>query len=129
MRSAGDLREACKVPIRCLIVDDNPAFLESARRLLASEGVEIVGTASTCADAIALAAETEPDVVLVDVELGDEDGFDLARRLARSAAATTVILISTYPEADVVDLMASNPAAGFIAKSSLSARAVEAMLP
>jgi DNA-binding NarL/FixJ family response regulator len=117
------------VPIRCLIVDDNAAFLDSARRLLVSDGVEIVGTASTGAEAIALAAETEPDVVLVDVELGDESGFDLARRLARSQEATPVILISTYPEEDVADLLASSSAAGFIAKSSLSAEAVKAVLP
>ena len=116
------------MPIRCLIVDDNPAFLDSARRLLAAEGVEIVGTASTSAEALALAVETKPDVVLVDVELGDEDGFELTRCLAASPSAMPVILISTYPEEDVVDLVASSPAAGFIAKSSLSAGAVTAML-
>jgi DNA-binding NarL/FixJ family response regulator len=128
MRSAVGLREAFTVPIRCLIVDDNATFLDSAHRLLASEGVEIVGTASTSAEAIALATEAEPDVVLVDVELGDEDGFELARRLAASPAAMPVILISTYPEEDVADLVASSPAAGFIAKSGLSVEAVKAML-
>jgi two-component system, NarL family, nitrate/nitrite response regulator NarL len=114
--------------IRCLIVDDNEVFLDSARRLLASEGVEIVGTASTSAQALCLVSEAEPDVVLVDVELGDEDGFELARRLAALPPAMQVILISTYPEDDVAELVASSPAAGFIGKSSLSAEAVKALL-
>jgi DNA-binding NarL/FixJ family response regulator len=116
------------MPFRCLIVDDNEVFLDSARRLLTSEGVEIVGTASTSSEAISLATEAEPDVVLVDVELGDEDGFELARRLAASPAMQ-VILISTYPEEDVADLVALGPAIGFIGKSNLSAEAVRAMLP
>lgn len=116
------------MPIRCLIVDDSPVFLESARRLLESEGLGVVGTASTSAEAIALAAELEPDVVLVDVELGDENGFELARRLTASPSSPPVILISTHPEEDVADLVVSSSAAGFIAKSGLSAEAVQAML-
>ena len=128
MRSAAGLRKASNVPIRCLIVDDNAAFVDSARRLLASEGVDVVGTASTSAEAIARAAEIEPDVMLVDVELGGENGFELAGRLAELPVAMPVIMISTYPAEDVDDLLASSSVSGFIPKSSLSAEAVKAIL-
>jgi DNA-binding NarL/FixJ family response regulator len=116
------------VPLRCLIVDDNEAFLASATRLLESEGLEIVGAASNGEAGLRLAAEARPDVALVDVELGEEDGFDLSRRLTSGRQPVPVILISTYPEEDLAELIASSPAAGFIAKSKLSAEAVRALL-
>jgi DNA-binding NarL/FixJ family response regulator len=116
------------VKTRCLIIDDNESFLDSAQRLLQAEGLEIVGTASTGADGLRLATEKEHDVVLVDVELGDENGFDLTRRLTSVPHPVPVILISTYPEEDLADLLASSPAVGFLAKSRLSAEAVRSLL-
>jgi DNA-binding NarL/FixJ family response regulator len=116
------------VKTRCLIVDDNEAFLASAERLLQAEGLEIVGTASTIAEGLRLAAETEHDVVLVDVELGEENGLDLARQLMSVSHPVPVILISSYPEEDLAELLASSPAAGFLEKSTLSADAVESLL-
>lgn len=114
--------------LRCLIVDDNEAFLASASRLLQSEGLEVVGAATNGDAGLRLAAETNPDVALVDVELGEEDGVELSRLLNSGAQPVPVILISTHPEEDLAELMASSPAAGFIAKSKLSADAVKALL-
>jgi DNA-binding NarL/FixJ family response regulator len=116
------------VKTRCLIVDDNEAFLASAQRLLQAEGLEIVGTASTIAEALRLAAATEHDLVLVDVELGEENGFDLARQLTSVSHPVPVILISTYPEEDLAEFVASSPAAGFLGKSKLSAEAIQSLL-
>jgi DNA-binding NarL/FixJ family response regulator len=116
------------VPLRCLIVDDNPVFLASARRLLESEGLLIVGAVSSAEAGLRLAAEARPDVALVDVELGEDSGVELSRRLISAARPVPVILISTYPEEDLTELIASSPAAGFIAKSQLSAETVRAML-
>jgi DNA-binding NarL/FixJ family response regulator len=107
------------VQIRCLIVDDNQRFLDAARLLLEREGVAVVGVATTGAEALRLEAELGPDVVLVDIRLGRESGFDLARRL-RGA----VILISTHAHSEYAEQIAASPAAGFIPKARLSACAV-----
>jgi DNA-binding NarL/FixJ family response regulator len=110
---------AATKPIRCLIVDDNRPFLDAARLLLEREGVAVVGAATTSAEALRLEEELQPDVVLVDIRLGDESGFDLARRLNG-----TVILISTHAQREYADEIAASPAAGFIPKVELSASAV-----
>jgi DNA-binding NarL/FixJ family response regulator len=116
--------------LRCLIVDDNPQFLDSARSFLEREGLVVVGVASTVADALRRVQDIKPDVVLVDVNLGNESGFDLARRIQSETALdpSTVILISTHAEDDLADLVADAPAAGFLSKSRLSADAIREIL-
>ncbi len=118
------------MPLRCLIVDDSPYFLRSARALLEREGIAVVGVASTGAEALRRAEELKPDVTLVDVGLGGESGFDLVRRLARETSLEPpgVILISTYAEEDFADLITASPTAGFLCKSNLSARAIRELL-
>jgi DNA-binding NarL/FixJ family response regulator len=107
------------VQIRCLIVDDNPPFLDAARLLLEREGITVVGVATTSAHALRLEQELRPDVVLVDIRLCDESGFDLARRLSG-----TVILISTHAQGEYAEEIAASPATGFIPKAHLSASAI-----
>jgi DNA-binding NarL/FixJ family response regulator len=109
---------------RCLIVDDNASFLEAATTLLEREGLPVAGVASTTEDALRQAQLLQPDVVLVDIMLGCENGLDLARRLADGNSPATVIFVSTHAEADVADLIAETPAAGFLPKSELSAAAI-----
>src|SRR5580704_10715330 len=72
-----------RMPLRCLLVDDNEAFLETASLLLEREGVTIAGVASSIAQALRQARALRPDLILVDIGLGDENGFDLARLLAQ----------------------------------------------
>ena len=119
-----------EVPVRCLLVDDSPQFLEAASRLLEGQGLSVAGVASTSADALARVRELEPDVAIVDVDLKGESGFDLAWQLAaRSDAATTnTVLTSTRSEADFAELVAVTPALGFITKNELSADGVCAFL-
>jgi DNA-binding NarL/FixJ family response regulator len=105
--------------IRCLIVDDNQPFLDAARLLLEREGVVVVGVATTSAEALQLDEELRPDVALVDIRLGQESGFDLARRLRGR-----VILISTHAQSEYAEEIAASRAAGFIPKAQLSASAV-----
>jgi DNA-binding NarL/FixJ family response regulator len=121
---------ADRVGLRCLLVDDNTALLEAMRLLLEREGVTVVGMASSTAEALRQARALCPDVVLVDVTLGDENGFDLVRRLADhgSCGQMAVILISTRSEADYADLIAESPAAGFLPKAELSATAIRRIL-
>src|SRR6476646_139838 len=105
--------------IRSLIVDDNRPFLDAARTLLEREGVAVVGVATTSAEALRLEEELRPDVVLVDIRLGDESGFDLARRLS-----STVILISSSAQSEYAEGIAASPAAGFVPKAQLSGSVV-----
>jgi DNA-binding NarL/FixJ family response regulator len=113
------------VPLRCLIVDDNASFLQAAGTLLERQGLTVAGVATNVADALRLARDLRPDVVLVDILLGDESGFDLACGLvAHDGTGPTVILVSTHAEADFEDLIRETPAAGFVPKSELSAEAI-----
>lgn len=116
------------VALRCVIVDDSPAFLEAATALLEREGLTVVGTTSTTDGALGQVRELLPDVVLVDIMLGGESGFDLARRLAEADLGSTVILISTHSESDFADLISEAPAAGFVPKSELSASAIRRLV-
>jgi CheY-like chemotaxis protein len=94
--------------------------------LLEGQGIEIVGTASTSTEALARVRELEPEVTMVDVNLGEESGFDLAWKLAAISdeAPTSTILTSTRGESDLAELVAVTPVLGFISKSELSAGAV-----
>ena len=115
--------------LRCLIVDDNGRFLDAARDLLEQEGITVVGVASTSTEALRRVDDLRPDVVLVDIDLGEENGFDLARQLADpDSESPPVILISTYAERDFADLIAASPALGFLSKSGLSGQAIYEVL-
>jgi DNA-binding NarL/FixJ family response regulator len=115
--------------LRSLIVDDNTHFLTAARDLLEREGVEVVGVASSGAEALQLAGMLRPDVALVDIDLGDESGLDLARRLVGAdGERSRVVLISAYSENDFADLIAASPAVGFLSKAELSAAKIEEVL-
>jgi DNA-binding NarL/FixJ family response regulator len=89
-----------------------------------------VGVAATGDEAVRLMDECEPDVMLVDIDLGPESGFELARRLARGLDRTRscVILTSTHAEADYASLIAASSAVGFLPKSNLSATAIRRLL-
>ena len=114
---------------RSLLVDDNSRFLSAARELLEREGLEVVGVASTIAEATRLVGALDPDVCLVDIDLGNESGFELARELASGENHLPhVILISAYPERDFTDMIAESPAIGFLSKPELSAAGVRAIL-
>ena len=112
--------------MRCLIVDDSADFVEAARHLLEHGGITVVGVASTGAEALRCFEEQRPDVTLVDVNLGTENGFELAEQLHRSGlpAPSPVIMISTHAEQDFADLIATSPAIGFLAKFALTADAI-----
>lgn len=118
------------VTLRCLLVDDSVDFLRTARTLLEQEGLQIVGVATTGADAVVRAAELRPDVTLLDVDLGTTDGFELARRLAGrpDLDAGHLILISVNAEEDLTDLIEASPAIGFVWKPTLSAAVIESLV-
>jgi two-component system nitrate/nitrite response regulator NarL len=118
------------VAFRCLIVDDNARYGEASRALLEREGVAVVGVATNGQQAEWLARRFRPDVVLVDIHLGAESGFDLARRLVADARGSVpdVILMSTHDELEFLDLIDASPAVGFLGKRSVSAAAIDELL-
>src|SRR5207244_12184167 len=105
MRTRIRLWNFMRVPVRCLIVDDNALFLEGAVDLLTREGLDVVGVASDSAEAIRLVTELRPDVTLVHIDLGDEDGVDLAQQLHAISGASKLILVSTHAEEDLAHLI------------------------
>jgi DNA-binding NarL/FixJ family response regulator len=109
--------------LRLMIIDDNPHFVAVARDLLEREGATVVGVASTSVDALELARELRPDVALVDVNLGEESGFDVAR-LLRDGEYPRVVLISAGADPECEELIAYSHAVGFVSKSDLSVRAI-----
>jgi DNA-binding NarL/FixJ family response regulator len=111
-----------------MIVDDNVRFLEVATVRLGRGGFEVVATATTSEQALDLVEHQRPDVVLVDISLGNESGLELAGRIADRSDPPAVVLISTRAEADYVALIAKSPALGFIAKSRLSVEAVRGLV-
>ena len=131
MRHRGRHAILGRVRLRCLIVDDNEPFLEIAAASLAGADLDILGTATTSAQALRQVAEQQPDVVLVDVNLGPESGFELARTLVERfpRLASGVVLISTRSEQDFGGLVERSPAVGFVRKTQLSARAVRELVP
>jgi DNA-binding NarL/FixJ family response regulator len=121
---------AIGVTLGVLIVDDNRPFLEAARVLLEREGMRVAGVAATSAEALRRAADLRPDVVLVDIALGRDSGFDVARRLTGhgDSDAPAVILMSTYSGADFADLIDQSVATGFLPKQELSADAIRQLV-
>jgi len=116
--------------LRCLIVDDSPRFGEEARSLLEHEGVSVVGVAASGDEAVRLTEALEPDLALVDISLGEESGFDVARRLVdgSNGRPPAVIFVSTYDEREFRGRIAASPALGFIAKTALSAERIGRLL-
>lgn len=113
------------MPLRCLIVDNSRRFLKAARVLLEGEGISVVGVASTVTEARRRCSELRPDVTLVDIDLGEDNGIELARQLAADCdSAPRMILISAYSGDDFQDLFGSGPALPFLPKSELSGAAI-----
>ena len=111
-----------------LIVDDHPSFRATARMLLEVEGYQVVGEAPDGMSALAAVKELDPDVVLLDVNLPDIDGFDVAARLSNGSARPTIVLVSSRDSSDFGPLVARSGARGFISKADLSGAALAALL-
>lgn len=118
------------VAVSCLIVDDSDHFRCAARALLEREGIAVVGMASASDEALRQIGDSRPDVALVDIDLGEENGFDVAQRLARvpPEGRPRIIMISTHAEKDFTDMITASPAVAFLSKSALSGAAIRDIL-
>jgi two-component system response regulator EvgA len=116
------------VSTKVLIVDDHPTFRATARLLLESEGFDVIGEAPDGLSAIAAAGELHPDLVLLDVNLPDLDGFDVAARITSVLGAPAVVLTSSRDSSDFGPLVHRSGARGFIPKGELSGAALTALI-
>ena len=113
---------------RLLVVDDHSSFRRCASALLRTEGFDVVGEAEDGASALALATELAPDLVLLDIQLPDLDGFAVAERLLAGDPELKVVLVSSRDRSSYGPLIERSGALGFIAKSDLSGAALERLL-
>jgi DNA-binding NarL/FixJ family response regulator len=117
------------MPLTCLIVDDSVDFFDAARQLLAEDGVTVVGLAAESDGAVKEALALRPDVALVDIDLGAESGFDVARRLAGlPQGGPPVVLISAESGSELAELVDASGALGFVSKTDLSGDTIRRLL-
>jgi DNA-binding NarL/FixJ family response regulator len=112
-----------------LIVDDHPSFRATARALLEAEGFDVLGEASDGRAAIEAAEKLRPDIVLLDVQLPDQTGFDVASRLTGDGLCVGVILVSSRDGSDYGPLVEESGALGFVPKAELSGDRIAALIP
>jgi two-component system nitrate/nitrite response regulator NarL len=120
--------DAPLVGLSVLIVDDHAAFRSFARALLESHGFRIVGEAADAASALDAAAHLLPDVVLLDVQLPDGDGFAVAERLAGGPDPPRVVLVSSRAASAYRRRLEQTHARGFIPKDELTGERLAALL-
>jgi DNA-binding NarL/FixJ family response regulator len=119
---------AAPKPVTVLIVDDHPSFRAIAQVVLETDGFAVVGTASDGESGVAAALELAPDVLLLDVELPDIDGFEVADRLRRAGSLTAIVLASSRDVSDFGSLVAESGARGFLTKADLTGDAIRALV-
>jgi DNA-binding NarL/FixJ family response regulator len=113
---------------RILIVDDDEPFRVLASELLTMSGFDVVAEAADGASALAAAQRLRPDIVLLDVQLPDHDGFEVARKLHAGTHTPAVILVSSRDRGAYRQRLADSDVAGFIPKAELSAAAIAALV-
>ena len=113
---------------RVLVVDDHASFRRCASELLVAEGFDVVGEAEDGASAVALAARLKPELVLLDIQLPDTDGFAVAERLLAGHPGLQVVLVSSRDRSAYGPLIEASGAVGFISKAELTGEALERLL-
>jgi len=113
---------------RVLVVDDHAGFRSCATELLTAEGFDVVGEAEDGASALARAAELMPELVLLDVQLPDLAGFEVAERLLAVNPELVIVLVSSRDRSAYGPLVEQSGARGFVTKSDLSVESIEGLL-
>jgi DNA-binding NarL/FixJ family response regulator len=117
--------------MRCLIVDDNVSFRRAMRYMLERDGARVLGMASNGSEALEHAERLRPGIVLVDVRLGDESGFDVAHRLQEHFTEDwrpVIILVSSHAEDELAGRMEASPSLRFLEKTAVSVDRISELL-
>jgi DNA-binding NarL/FixJ family response regulator len=114
--------------VTVLIVDDHPSFRAVAQMVLETDGFAVVGTASDGESGVAATLRLAPDVVLLDVELPDIDGFEVAARLRDAGSPAAIVLASSRDGSDFGSLVTESGARGFLTKADLTGDAIRALV-
>ena len=117
-----------RTTLTVLIVDDHPSFRAVARMMLETDGFAVVGTEEDGESGVAGTLRLEPDIVLVDVELPDIDGFEVAARLRAAGSHAAIVLASSRDRADFGSLVDESGARGFLTKADLSGDAIRRLV-
>ena len=128
MAAPGDTSHTSGVPVSLLIVDDDQGFVRAASELLHDRGYRVVGQANSAEEAVTRVAELNPDAVLLDVHLPDQDGLIVAAALSRNKQPPLVLLTSSDRRAIDEEGVRSCEAVGFIPKAELPAADLDAYL-
>jgi CheY-like chemotaxis protein len=113
---------------RILIVDDSPQFCVAAAELLADRGFEVIAAAGDGQQAVAAAAQRNPDAILLDVNLPGADGFTVAARLAETCPRAAIVLTSAELRAVPAPMLADCAAVAFVPKDELAAADLKTLL-
>jgi two-component system nitrate/nitrite response regulator NarL len=115
--------------VTVVVVDDHPFFRDGVTRGLARDGrIEVLGEAGTGAEALAVIGRELPDVALVDYQLPDMNGVDVAHALRRDSVATRVLLVSAFTDGAVVFRALEEGAAGYLAKDASRTELIDAVM-
>jgi DNA-binding NarL/FixJ family response regulator len=128
LRNALRLCDHLHVTQTVLIVDDHPSFRASARAVLEANGYDVVGEAPDGASALSAARRLKPDIVLLDVQLPDANGFDICEFLCGDGPSPRIVLVSSRDASDYNGLIQTSHARGFISKADLSGETLKAVL-
>lgn len=116
-------------PLRALLVDDNDHFTQTVRNHLERNGINVVGVATTSAEALLQTENLTPNIALIDIMLGTEFGFDVAHTLTQAVLEPPrIIMMSTYAATDFAEMIDASPAVAFLPKTSLSASTIRALV-
>ncbi|HST15094.1 MAG TPA: response regulator transcription factor [Gaiellaceae bacterium] len=120
--------ERVRAKRRVLVVDDHAGFRSCASELLQAEGFEVVGEAEDGSSALAHAEDLKPELVLLDIQLPDLDGFEVAERLLAANPELAIVLVSSRDRSSYGPLVEQSGARGFVSKSDLSGESIERLL-
>jgi DNA-binding NarL/FixJ family response regulator len=123
-----ELLDSLRPARRVVVVDDHPSFRRCASALLSAEGFEVVGEAEDGLGAIELVAALAPELVLLDIQLPDIDGFEVAERLLARDPGLAIVLVSSRDRSQYGRRVDESGARGFVAKGDLSGAALEGLL-
>ncbi|MGW9112014.1 response regulator [Microbacterium sp. NPDC055683] len=104
--------------IRVLLVDDHATMRAGFRMILEASGIEVAGEAGTGREAVSRAAELQPDVVCMDVQMPDMDGIEATRRIVEAGTAAQVVIVTTFDRDDYLFSALDAGASGFLLKNA-----------